>query len=95
MEENRRSISITDTISLAALELEPSMLSLPSIMVPRMLPASMPSIRPVDRITGIKKIARNTARPAIFWFSRTAMNREKIRIAGMSKSNSVRPVTRV
>ena len=86
---------MTDTISEAVLCSEPSMESLPSIMVPRMFWPSMDSMIPVERITGMKKIARKTARPAIFWFRRTAMNREKIRIAGTSKSSSFIPSIRV
>ena len=44
----------------------------------------MVSIIPVETITGRKNIARNAARPSIFWFITTAMNREKITTAGTS-----------
>ena len=41
------------------------------------------SIIPVAMMTGMKKMARNAARPGIFWFSTTAMNRLKIRMLGV------------
>ena len=46
---------------------------------------SILSMIPVEMMTGMKKIARNAARPTIFWFRRTAMKSEKMTIAGMSK----------
>ena len=46
---------------------------------------SILSIIPVEMMTGMKNIARNAARPTIFWLRSTAMNSEKITIAGMSK----------
>ena len=52
---------------------------------------SMDSIIPVESITGMKNIARNTARPAIFWLRRTAINSEKMMIAGMSNASSLSP----
>ena len=66
-----------------------------SIMLPRELEASMLAIRPVVRRTGIKKIARNAARPIIFWLRRIAMKREKNRIIGISMISPVTLVIRV
>ena len=61
----------------------------------RMFWESIDAIIPVARITGTKNIARKTARPAIFWFSRTAINSENMIIAGMSNISCLMPVSRV
>jgi len=57
--------------------------------------ASISSIRPVVSMTGIKNIARNAARPAIFWLSMIAINRENRTIEGISSISCVRPDTSV
>ena len=55
----------------------------------------MLSIIPVERITGIKKIARNAPLPAAFWLSITAIKSEKMRIAGISNASCCKPFTRI
>ena len=46
--------------------------------------ASIFVIIPAPTTTGMKNIARNAARPTIFWFKRTAINSDNISIAIMS-----------
>ena len=46
-------------------------------------------------MTGIKKMALNTALPRIFWLSMIAMNSAKMTVAGMLMARSFSVVTSV
>ena len=48
-------------------------------------------IRPVVRMTGMKNIALNAARPRIFWFRMIAMNMENRTMAGTSVMSCLNP----
>ena len=91
----RISTSMTETISVTVLPPLPSSIPEAPWYSSRTFFASISAIRPVVRRTGMKKIARKAARPAILPLSKIATNNEKITIAGISIASCFRPVVSV